>query len=304
MNRSRREAGLSLIEVVAGVVVLGIAIPPLTMIYQNVAAQSVDDTYQQAALAHADALMEEIASRAYEDPDLAAGSFGTEEGSRAAYDDVDDYDGLVNSPPLRLDGTPLADHGGMTRSVLVHNVMEAQLDPTVPNKPDGSTDFKRITVTVAWTGGRGGELTLKTLMASLVPKWGATSILDVAACTASASLATGNRNFLIDLQSIASYDAVLDGFEISCENNPLPDITGIKYDNVWIWRETPSVPVSTQVTFMNEGSTADRTVAAGSNQLFDIKFHSNISSDTYDVTVVLYFVDGTVEFIPFTILPW
>ena len=98
----------------------------------------------------------------FEDPDLGAGSFGTEEASRSAYDDIDDYDGLSNSPPERINGTALSDYGGVTRSATVDNVLLTDPDPVTP-EADGSTDFKRIRVTVAWTGGGGGELTLATL---------------------------------------------------------------------------------------------------------------------------------------------
>lgn len=89
-------------------------------------------------------------------------SFGPEEGSRAAYDDVDDFDGLSNSPPERIDGTALSDYGGFTRSVTVDNVTAAVPDPVTP-EADGSTEFKRIRVTVTWTGAGAGEITLSTL---------------------------------------------------------------------------------------------------------------------------------------------
>ncbi|MFT5052296.1 MAG: type II secretory pathway pseudopilin PulG [Chlamydiales bacterium] len=164
VRRPKRTSGFSLVEAVMAIVVLGIAIPPLVSMFRVVARNSVDETFQDVALAYANGLMEEIASKGFEDPDLASGSFGTEEGSRGSYDDVDDFDGLSNSPPEQLNGTDLDDFGGFTRSVVVENVTSADPDATIP-ETDGNTDLKRIEVTVAWTGGRGGELMLSTLIA-------------------------------------------------------------------------------------------------------------------------------------------
>ena len=158
--------GLTLIEAVVAIVALAIAIPPLLGLYREVAAHAVEDTNQRVALTYAMALLEEVVSKEFEDPESAAGSFGTEEGSRAAYDDVDDFDGLSNTPPTRIDGTSLSEYGGFTRSVTVTNVTAADPDPTTP-ETDGSTEFKRVEVTVTWTGGRGGELSLTTLRTKL-----------------------------------------------------------------------------------------------------------------------------------------
>ncbi len=160
------EHGTTLIEAVTAILVLGIAIPPLVMLFQSVAAESVNEIFQTTALTHADALMEETASKAFEDPDSSSGSFGTEEASRATYDDVDDFDGMSNSPPQRIDGTALDDLNGFTRSVTVDNVTAADPDPSVPAS-DGSTEYKRVQVTVTWTAGRGGEITLTTVRTNL-----------------------------------------------------------------------------------------------------------------------------------------
>ncbi len=166
MRTSTNNRGATLIECVTAIVVLAIAIPPLVGLFREVAQHSADDTYQGVAVTYAEGLMEEIVSKAFEDPDLAGGSFGTEEGSRSAYDDIDDYDGLSNSPPERINGTALNDYGGFTRSATVDNVLSTDPDPVTP-EADGSTDYKRIRVTVAWTGAGGGEITLTTLRTKL-----------------------------------------------------------------------------------------------------------------------------------------
>ena len=163
-TRARR--GSTLIEAVTTILVLGIALPPLVSLFTEISTHSVDKDLQQMALTYADALLEEIVSKEFEDPDGSAGSFGTEEGGRSSYDDVDDYDGWSQSPPTRLDGTALDDYAGFTRSVEVHNVTDSDPDPTSPES-DGSTELKRIRVRVTWTGGRGGQLELTTLRSKI-----------------------------------------------------------------------------------------------------------------------------------------
>ena len=164
--RAHSRRGSTLIEAVTTILVLGIALPPLISLFTEVSQHSVDQNLQQAALRYADALMEEIVSKAFEDPDGSAGSFGTEESGRHEYDDVDDFDGWSQSPPTRIDGTALDQYSGFTRSVEVHNVTDTDPDPSSPES-DGSTELKRIRVQVDWTVGRGGSLTLSTLRSKI-----------------------------------------------------------------------------------------------------------------------------------------
>lgn len=166
MRAHKNNRGVTLVEAVASIIVLSIAIPPLVSLFTEVAAHDAHHTQQSVAVTYADALMEEVVSKAFEDPGEATGSFGTEEGSRAAFDDIDDFDGLSNSPPERIDGTSLSDYSGFTRSVAVDNVTAADPDPATP-AADGTTEFKRIRVTVAWTGAGGGEFTITTLRTKL-----------------------------------------------------------------------------------------------------------------------------------------
>jgi MSHA pilin protein MshD len=68
---SKREHGLSLIEVVVFIVVLGIAIAGMAIIYNQVTVASVDPLVRKQAVAIANSLMEEIQARplTYCDPD-------------------------------------------------------------------------------------------------------------------------------------------------------------------------------------------------------------------------------------------
>lgn len=297
-RRARRaERGISLVEIVVVIAVLGVAIPPLTNLYTQVAHAGVDEEHQRAALELAENLMEEIGSKAYEDPDEASGSFGTEEGSRAAWDDVDDYDGLSNAPPLTIDGTALNDLAGLTRSVVVENVSSLDVDAATP-ETDGSTSMKRIRVVVSWTGGRGGELVLTTLRASLLPDPSG-ELIDEAASAATA-YDHDDDHFHIDLVSIASTDLEIASFELSATGDP-PDLDEIKLDNHKILHNA-SVSLPTGLTALNHGTSAQRTIEAGDDPEARIKFDDDFDDDdTHTFTLVLHFTDGSSDSLSFTI---
>lgn len=73
MSSSRRERGLSLIEVVVFIVVLGIALAGMAVLYNQLTLSSVDPVVRKQAVAIASSLMEEIQLRpfTYCDPDDA-----------------------------------------------------------------------------------------------------------------------------------------------------------------------------------------------------------------------------------------
>jgi hypothetical protein len=140
---------VSLLIISIGLLGFGMAIPA--------GKGSVDKMKEQrTALFLAKQMMEEIQSKAYEDPDLPTGSFGQEENypPRSNLDDVDDYDGINESPPEYPDGTILngengvPNYQGFHRHVDVENVDNSNYNTTVAN---GTTDSKRVTVTVSST---------------------------------------------------------------------------------------------------------------------------------------------------------
>jgi len=299
METRRNERGLTLIELVVVITVMVVAIPPLTSLYTEVAAASVDETYQTAAVSLADSLMEEIVSKAFEDPDLSEGSFATEEASRAAYDDVDDFDGLSNSPPQAIDGADLDDYGGITRSVTVDNVTILAPDPVTP-ETDGSTPMKRIEVKVVWTGGRGGELTLSTLRARLSDEddEGSEELIDEAAAAATA-YSHNDDHFHIDLVSLAGSDLEIESVELTANNSP-PNLKEFKLDNHKIINNLDE-ELPTGVVTLNDGSTSDRTIEAGDDPEARIKFKDDFDEGTTEVTLTLHFTDGSSDSITFSV---
>lgn len=101
----------------------------------------------------AEELMTEILLKAYSEPSGGAAAIGTNTGeasatSRAAFDDVDDYHGWVESPCRLVDGTTIPGTTGWSRSVSV-----AWVSVTTPTTTSGTdTGLKRVTVEVRRDG--------------------------------------------------------------------------------------------------------------------------------------------------------
>ncbi len=87
----RRQAGTTLIELVISIVIVSIAASALLMALSMTIGYSADPMIRHQAIAIAEAYLEEIALKAFDDPDGVDG-----EANRTLYDDVDDYNGLVD----------------------------------------------------------------------------------------------------------------------------------------------------------------------------------------------------------------
>ncbi len=150
--RARCDAcrGVTLVELLVVIVLSGLAVSALMLGLQS-GLQALENRHslRRCALLAED-IMSEVRSKAFADPETPAGAFGgLEEGDiRKDFDDVDDYDGFSNAPPMSIEGAPMAGYASMAISVSVENVLGASPDAPTP-EPDGSTDFKRIRVTVS-----------------------------------------------------------------------------------------------------------------------------------------------------------
>jgi MSHA pilin protein MshD len=87
-----KQRGVTLVELVVSIVVVAIAISAVLGTLTFASTSSADAMVRQQAISIASAYLEEILLRSYVDPDGVDG-----EGTRAAFDDVDDYDGLSNT---------------------------------------------------------------------------------------------------------------------------------------------------------------------------------------------------------------
>jgi type II secretory pathway pseudopilin PulG len=141
--------GLSLIEVVASTMIVGLmAVAALNSL--GAATRSSQSIGNRAvALGLADELMAEIVQTAYSEPSGASsiGPDGAESsGPRSTFDDIDDYDGWDKSPPQYRDGTAMPD-----RDDWRHRVEVTRVTPNDPSQTAGSEQgAKRIRVTVEY----------------------------------------------------------------------------------------------------------------------------------------------------------
>lgn len=159
-HRGCVRSALTLVEATISIVIVGVMlVAALNTVgaSQTTRKKTAD---RQRGMPLAQDLMYEILEQCYEDPDLGPGSFGVGtdkvgDGSRALWEDVDDYDGWWACPPERKDGTKLSGFEGWARSVAVKWVGPEDLSQTAA----ADTGVKRITVSVTYND---------TLVASLV----------------------------------------------------------------------------------------------------------------------------------------
>jgi MSHA pilin protein MshD len=150
--------GLTLVEILISIMVLGVAIAPLLGVFTSGTKQSGVSQKITTAYNLGQDLMEEIIAKQFdEDPlnpirprDLGPDSREHRYSISNPYDDVDDYDGYSESPPQEEDGTDMTDYTGFTRSVIVEYVTPTNFDVVSTNT---STQFKRIKITVSWDSG-------------------------------------------------------------------------------------------------------------------------------------------------------
>ena len=117
----RRADGFTLIEIVVTLVVIGIAAVALMSVFTSTIRSSADPLIQQQATTIAEAYIEEILLRSFDDPQ--GGETGTDEGEggRASYDDVKDYRSLATGPAADQSGNPIAALASYTVAVSVTN---------------------------------------------------------------------------------------------------------------------------------------------------------------------------------------
>lgn len=103
---------MTLIEVVISIVVVAIASAAVLGVLSSNVRRSADALVLSQAVSIAEAYIEEITLKSFDDPDAVDG-----EGARQDFDDVDDYDGLVDAGAADQFGNPIAGLGNYTVSV-------------------------------------------------------------------------------------------------------------------------------------------------------------------------------------------
>jgi type II secretory pathway pseudopilin PulG len=138
--------GFTLIEALFAILLVGLAIASL----MGANASFTRSNGAGAELSTAEFLLEQVkeltATLPVSDPQATTWTtFGPEEPSLAAYDDLDDFDGASFSPPISAGKVSLADFAAFTQQVTVQNVRASDFGIV---DPDRSTAFVRITVRV------------------------------------------------------------------------------------------------------------------------------------------------------------
>ena len=106
-------------EIIVTIIVIGISATALLSVFSNMIRGSADPVIQQQATTIAEAYMEEIMLRAFEDPE------GPETGSaeagetRSSYDDVQDYNSLGTTQVRDQNDNPVAALSDYSVSVVV-----------------------------------------------------------------------------------------------------------------------------------------------------------------------------------------
>lgn len=111
-----RHGGFTLIEIIVAIVVIGIAASVILALLSTNVAASADPMIRQQAIAIANAYLEEISLRSFDDPDGMDG-----EALRIDFDDIDDYAGLSDAGAHDQFGNPIASLNAYNVNVSVAN---------------------------------------------------------------------------------------------------------------------------------------------------------------------------------------
>ncbi|MFQ5839309.1 MAG: hypothetical protein ACE5HK_01140 [Candidatus Methylomirabilales bacterium] len=152
----RNERGITLLDLILVILLIALALPAMMRLFIEATRDSTLSATVTGAHALASTLLEEIRSKRW-DENAGAPSpiLGPEVGeTRPTYDDVDDFTGLNESPPLDSQGTTMAGFENFRQQVSVCYVANTDLDTCV----GGTSNYKRVTATVTTASQRTIEL--------------------------------------------------------------------------------------------------------------------------------------------------
>ena len=137
MTTHRTQSGVTLVELLVSIVIVAVAASAVLAVLAMTSGSSADPMVRRQATSIAEAYLEEILLKPFADPDGVDG-----EANRAAFDDVDDYHGLVDAGARDQFGNAIPILGDYTVSV---NVGSSSALTGVP-----AADALRIDVNVTW----------------------------------------------------------------------------------------------------------------------------------------------------------
>lgn len=134
-RRVNRQGGVTLVELIVSIVIVATAVGAVLNVLSSNLGRSADAFITLQAGAIAEAYLEEIRLRPFTDPDGIDG-----ETNRIDFDDLDDYDGLVDNGAKDQFGNAIAELSNYSVSV---TVIASVALPGVP-----AVDSRRIDVRV------------------------------------------------------------------------------------------------------------------------------------------------------------
>jgi len=154
----KNEQGMTLLELILMIVVLAVGLTGVLVYFIQGVKNSSNAQITSVATVLAQDLMEEIRSKCWDEtattvspcngavtPSATLGPNGGE--TRATYDDVDDFNGLNNTPPQNSQGGAMpAAFNNFTQTVAVCYVAAGALNTC----SGGTSNYKRIAVTISW----------------------------------------------------------------------------------------------------------------------------------------------------------
>ena len=156
LDAARTQGGLTLIELVISIAVLGIALGGALLAVDHTTVRSADPLLQHQASAVAEAYLEEILLKSFLDPDVGT-VCPASEANRGLYDNVCDYAGLDDSGARDQEGAAVTGLSSYRVRVTVDTAATL-------NTLTGSADVLRVDVRV--NHGSRVDLTLSGYQAS------------------------------------------------------------------------------------------------------------------------------------------
>jgi MSHA pilin protein MshD len=108
------QKGFTLIEIIVTIVIIGLTVATFMFLVSDTVSRSADPLFQTQSSAIAHSYLEEIMSKSY--------SSGPGTGSRAMFDDVLDYNGLVDVGARDINGNAIPGLSRYTVSITVSDV--------------------------------------------------------------------------------------------------------------------------------------------------------------------------------------
>jgi type II secretory pathway pseudopilin PulG len=166
--RTQRRA-FTLIEAAISTLIVGVMVAAALSVVGTAARGAAREREWRQSQALAASLMAEVLSMSFRDPQ-GGNTFGFEgdetPGTRATFDDLDDFDGYKESPATDAAGVTLTWSTGWSREAVVENVSPA--DVTKAEADSENTGLRRVIVTVISPAGKVRRLVALKSSASVV----------------------------------------------------------------------------------------------------------------------------------------